>query len=110
MSTPIIPIAISPIDRVPGTITLDATNPDGSPATPQVVSVAALPFQQKPSAATVWTAASYNNGKVPVVLTGYAATAQPTDLVIPDPGGDVYAKDADSGYVQAVQVGSVYIA
>lgn len=96
------------IDRQYVDIDVTATLRNGQPATLTAVDVALIPPRTSPTAATVWTPASYANGTATVLLAG--PDASPTDaLPVPAAGADMWIRITDSPEIDAARVERVII-
>jgi hypothetical protein len=99
-------VEFSRIDRRPVTITVTATNPDGTPATLAAVDVALLPAASGPTGGTAWTTTDFADGAFEVLVAG--PDADPAGaLVIPRRGGCFWIKDPAADSTQAVPAGRV---
>lgn len=102
-------IAISRIDRLYRDYTVTATTRTGTPATLTGVTVALLPPRTTPTAATIWTAATYAAGIATVLLAG--PDADPTSaVVVPSGGADLWIKVSDSPEIDAERVERISVA
>jgi hypothetical protein len=94
---------LSRIDRKYRDYTVTATLKNGAPATLTGVDVALLAPRSRPTAATVWTAATYAAGVATVLLAG--PDASPTSaVVVPSGGADLWIRVTDSPEVDAEPV------
>lgn len=94
---------ISPIDRQYASITVNATMPDGTPATLDGVDVALLTRHRTPDGDTTWTPATASGDLWRVLLAGPYASSTGA-IVVPLNGGDLWLRVTDSPEVQATLV------
>lgn len=101
-------IHMTRIDRVPVTVTVTATNADGSAGTVTGLDVAAVPTSGGPDASTKWRATTFATGTGSFTLSG--PDADPTGAVaIPAAGAALYVRDTGADHTQATLAGRVSI-
>ena len=94
---------LSRVDRLIRTYDLSTIPIGGNgTATPSDVQVALLPPRSGPSAATVWTTATYAAGIVTVLLAG--PDASPTGALVVPAAAELWMKVTDASEVDAVKV------
>lgn len=100
---------LSRIDRVYRDYDVTATLRTGGPATITGVTVALLTPRTTPTAATVWTTATYAAGVATVLLAG--PDADPTGaVVVPSGGADLWIRVSDSPEIDAARVERISVA
>jgi hypothetical protein len=97
-------LTISRIDRLYRDYTVTATLRDGSIADLNGVTVALLPPRVPPTAATLWTTATYAAGVATVLLAGPDADPAGADVVVPAGGADLWIRVSDSPEIDAALV------
>lgn len=101
-------VTLSRIDRVYRHYDVTAKDADGDIAALPGVDVALLPPRTTPTAATLWTSATYAAGVATVLLAG--PDADPASaLVVPQAGVDLWLRVADNPEVMARRVERVTV-
>jgi hypothetical protein len=96
-------VELTRIDRRTVEFDVAAELTDGTATTITGVDVALLPPRTTPTAATVWTAATYTGGVASVLVAG--PDADPTDaLPVPAAGADLWARVVDVPEVLTARV------
>jgi hypothetical protein len=102
-------VELNSIDRQYVDITVTATLRDGSPAVLNGVDMTLLPPNRRPTAATVWTPASYDGITATVLLAGPEADPVEGALVVPVGGADLWIRVTDTPEVDAAKIERVAI-
>jgi hypothetical protein len=101
-------VELTRIERQYVDIDVDATLPDGTPATLTGVDVALLPPRTSPAAGTTWTAATYALGVASVLLAGPDAAGSGA-LVVPATGADLWIRVTDAPEIDAAKITRIAI-
>lgn len=102
-------LTLSRIDRLYRDYTVTATLRTGGAAVLTGVQVALLTPRAAPTAATVWTAATYAAGVATVLLAG--PDADPTGAIpVPAGGADLWIRVTDTPEVDAQRVERITVA
>lgn len=101
-------LSLSRLDRIYGRVDVTGTLADGSPATLTAVSVAMIPAHTRPTATTVWTAATLDGRTLSVLLAGPDAD-QTGALAVPGGDGELWVRVVDSPESQAIKVDRVIV-
>lgn len=95
------------IDRKYAYLNLTATDAEGNPVVVSDVSVALLPLQSRPDAATTWTAVTQTAGRYRVLLAGPDASGVGA-LVVPATA-NLWARVTDTPEVDAEKLDRITI-
>lgn len=92
-------------------VTASATLADGTPASIFGMDFAIVPPGASPTATTVWLSSTPGDGGFTILLAGPAVTPVPDGaLVVPEPGGDLWARVVDVPETDAALVERISLA